>query len=134
MMLGKYGFIRVGEWMIKRGVKSGITFHLDSLMDDRVIYSFVVNKKAKYIGICESINTHLIDRMARYKHMQGAGTNERIAELIRTALQDNKLVEIYALKPPSSDHYKGLNVDLVKGLENSLIAKIKKGWNIANKQ
>ena len=134
MMLRRYGFIRVGAWTIKRGLRSGISFQIDPLKDERVIYAFVVNKKTKYIGICENRKTCLLSRMNRYKSMQGSGTNEHIAKLIRKALQEKKTVEIYALNPQPSKHYKGLSVDLVKGLENPLIAKAKPEWNRANRQ
>ena len=134
MILKRYGFTRVGKWMINRGIRSGISFQIDSLKNERVIYSFVINKETKYIGICENRKTHLIARMNRYKSMQGSGTNEHIAKRIKKALQEKKTVEIYALNPQPSKHYKGLNVDLVKGLENPLIAKIRPKWNRANTQ
>jgi hypothetical protein len=62
--------------------------------------------------------------------MQGAGTNERVANKIKECLEQGKVVKIFALKPESTLLYKGLNVDLIKGLENPLIEKLKPEWNI----
>jgi hypothetical protein len=68
--------------------------------------------------------------MSRYKDLQGAGTNKRIANKIKGCLERGKSVKIFVLKPESTLQYKGLNVDLVKGLENPLIEKLKPEWNI----
>ncbi len=84
----------------------------------------------KYIGVCQNSTTTLKDRMGRYKSLQGAGTNERIAGKIKDCLKDGKTVKISALKPKSTLLYKGLNIDLIKGLENTLIEKLKPEWNI----
>ena len=130
MELGNYGFVKVGEWRLKKDLKSGITFKLDNFENERVIYAFVVEGEAKYIGVCENSTTTLRDRMGRYKSLQGAGTNERIARKIKDCLGREKAVKMFALKPESILQYEGLNVDLVKGLENPLIEKLKPGWNI----
>jgi hypothetical protein len=67
--------------------------------------------------------------MGRYKSMQGAGTNERIATKIKECLEKGEAVKIFALKPELSCDYKGLSVDLVKGLENPLIERLQPEWN-----
>jgi len=115
---------------VKKNLKSGITFKLDNFENERVIYAFVVEGEAKYIGVCENSTTTLRDRMGRYKSLQGAETNKRIARKIEDCLGRGKAVKIFALKPESILQYEGLNVDLVKGLENPLIEKLKPGWNI----
>ncbi|MGB7532680.1 MAG: hypothetical protein WA977_06855 [Halobacteriota archaeon] len=129
MKLNNYGFVEVGEWKFAERLKSGIRFSLNKFEDERVIYAFVVNDETKYIGICEKSTTTLEDRMDRYKSLQGAGTNERIAMDIKDCLKRRKAVKILALKPQSSLHYKGLDVDLVKGLENPLIEELEPKWN-----
>jgi len=68
--------------------------------------------------------------MSRYQSLQGAGTNKRIAYQIKDCLKQGKAVEIFMLKPEPTLQYKGLNVDLVKGLENPLIERLKPEWNI----
>jgi len=132
MELNNYGFSKVGEWGLEKNLKSGITFKLDKFMKERAIYAFVMNDETKYIGVCESSNTTLEDRMGRYKSLQGAGTNKRIAEKIRDCLKRERAVKIFALKPDLllQFKYKDVNIDLVKGLENPLIEKLRPEWNI----
>lgn len=129
MSLYDYKFTRVGHWEKSRTVKSGVTFVLNALKRERVIYSFVINVEPKYIGICEKDTTTLCDRMNRYKNQQGAGTNERISNKIRDELDKGLQVEIYALKPNECIKYMGVKLDLVKGLENPLILEFKPEWN-----
>jgi hypothetical protein len=128
--LTELGFTEVGSWSADSGLKSGIRFSLTLLVNTRSIYAFVVGQDVKYVGICDSMTTTLEDRMMRYQSMAGAGTNKRIAEKIRKALDESKQVAIYAWNPNEQIAYKGLNVDLVKGLENPLIAELKPQWNI----
>jgi len=130
MRLDNYGFVEVGEWKLKEGLRSGITFKLNNFQGERVIYAFVVEGEGKYLGVCENSTTTLRDRMGRYKSLQGAGTNERIARKIKDCLKHGKAVKIFALKPESTLQYKSLNIDLIKGLENPLIEKLRPEWNI----
>ena len=93
-----------------------------------------VDATPKYLGICEKDTTALKDRMGRYKGQLGGGggsisTNERVSNIIRQMLDQGKRVEIYALKPATKDIFMDLQVDLVKGLENPLIASFKPEWN-----
>ena len=129
MKLKNYGFGQVGEWGLKKGLKSGITFELPNFENERAIYAFVVNRKVKYIGVCQNIKTSLKDRMKRYKYWTGDGANERNARKIRNCLKRGKTVKVFALKPESSLRYHGLNVDLIKGLEDDLIHKLSPEWN-----
>ena len=130
MVLSDYGFVEVGKWKLESGLKSGITFELNNFEKDRVIYAFLVNDEVKYVGICANTVTTLKDRLNRYKMRQGAGTNERIANKIKECLKQGKVVKIFALKPESTLLYRGLKVDLIKGLENPLIEKLKPEWNV----
>lgn len=132
MKLSNYGFVKAGKWKLKNSLKSGIAFELYNFQNERVIYAFVVDNKVKYIGICENTRTTLKGRMERYQHFVGAGTNERIAGNIKKCLKQRKEVKILALKPKSELRYEGVYVDLVKGLENPLIEKLKPEWNIKN--
>ncbi|MHC1611594.1 MAG: GIY-YIG nuclease family protein [Candidatus Methanospirareceae archaeon] len=130
MELDNYGFVEVGKWKLKEHLKSGVAFELYSFKEERVVYAFVIDDEAKYIGVCDNTSTTLKNRMSRYQSLQGAGANERIANKIKDCLKRGKAVEIFALKPESTLQYKGLNVDLVKGLENPLIERLKPEWNI----
>lgn len=125
-----YGFVEVGHWHLKESVKSGITFQLSRLRNQRVLYAFTVSDDPKYIGVCEKSTTSLKDRMGRYQSRAGKGTNKRIAKEIRDSLTRGEPVKILALNPEISLRYRDLHVDLVKGLENPLLDKVRPGWNI----
>ncbi|HFE66730.1 MAG TPA: hypothetical protein ENJ93_05660 [Chloroflexi bacterium] len=125
-----FGFQEVGEWSLDGQLKSGVRFHLKHLCDERVIYAYRVNDAVKYIGICDNTETTLKNRMERYQSRTGAGTNARIAGLIKECLEKGQKVKILAWKPETSPNFKGLQIDLVKGLENPLIHKIEPEWNI----
>ncbi len=129
MELSKFGFISAGEWITKATIKSGIAFILTEFAEDRVVYSFVVDGIPKYIGICEKDTTTLKKRMRRYSSKQGTGTNERILAEIKHLLDRGKKVEIHALKPAAEYIYAGLQIDLIKGLENPLIRRLNPEWN-----
>lgn len=137
MELEKYGFVQAGEWILSGGADSGIDSNLVKLKNDRTVYAFVVDDKPKYIGVCEKDTTTLKDRLGRYKYRQGRGrkteggenTNQRNARLIKEHLEAGKPVLIFALKPEFQCEFFDLKVDLVKGLENPLIAKFQPDWN-----
>lgn len=132
----EYGFNEVGKWVLNDRVKSGVTFELNSLTDERVVYAFVVDGVPKYIGICEKGSTTFAERMNRYKSRQGGNgnresTNQRIVRRIKECLIANQSVHIFAVRPDVVYNFVDLIVDLVKGLENPLIAKFKQEleWN-----
>ncbi len=114
---------------LDESLNSDVRFSVASLGDDRVIYAFSVDSEVKYIGICESIYTTLKDRMSRYQGMIGNGTNLKIALCIKDCLRHGKTVEILAWKPDTKIEFKGLKIDLVKGLETPLIRSVKPEWN-----
>ena len=124
------GFVVAGSCVLDRGLKSGVRFSVIALKAARAIYAFCVDKEIKYVGVCDSSGTCLSDRMARYQGLIGAGTNRRIAALLRSALEAGAKVEILAWVPQDPLEVAGLRVDLVKGLENPLIASIEPEWNI----
>jgi hypothetical protein len=124
------GFTEVGSWQADDTLKSGIRFTLTSMHNSRAIYAYVVEQEVKYVGVCDNTTTTLEDRMKRYQSLAGAGTNERIARLIQGELAEGRQVLIYAWAPHEEFHCCDLTVDLVKGLENPLIAKLEPGWNI----
>jgi len=56
-------------------------------------------------------------------------SNQCISELIKAALKEEKVVKIFALVPGESE-YKGLEVDLLRGLEYPLIEQLNRpDWN-----
>jgi len=64
--------------------------------------------------------------------MAGAGTNERIAGLIRSSLEKGSKVHVLGWQPEEGVRITGIEVDMVKGLENPLIRELKPTWNIQN--
>ena len=75
--------------------------------------------------------------MDRYKYRRGRkrktpggeNTNQHKARLIGQYLEAGESVRILALEPGPACKFVDLNVDLVKGLENPLIAKFGPEWN-----
>jgi len=128
VFLTEYGFLEAGEWLLSDGPRSGIDFRLNALKHERVIFAFVVNGEAKYLGICQGSEVTLRDRMDRFKNLVGDGTNERVAVEIRKVLEAGTRVKILAFRPPAMQ-YKGLEVDLVSGLKNTLIQAVSPAWN-----
>lgn len=129
MNLAEIGFREVGEWALDENLKSGVRFLVNELHNERVIYAYTVDGEVRYIGVCDKTTTTLKDRMGRYQSRAGSGTNKRIAELIKECLVEGRVVKILALKPDTEIELKGLKVDLVKGLENPLIRKVRPVWN-----
>ena len=86
MELDNYGFVEVGKWELKEHLNSGVAFELYGFKEERVVYAFVIDDEAKYIGVCDNTSTTLKNRMSRYQSLQGAGTNERIANKIKDCL------------------------------------------------
>ncbi len=118
--LKQYGFEKVGQW--KKGKpKSGISFTLDKFENERVIYTFIIQKRVKYLGICDNYKTNLKDRISRYRSKAGGSTNQKVAEKIADSLLKGHKVEIWALKTQGLRRYKGIEVDCIKGLENPLL-------------
>ena len=129
--LKAYGFKKVGEWELKKDEIRPIFFD-DILKLERVIYAYVVNSRAKYIGICHTENSRL-ERRLRYHRWRNNKKLTSVAEL-RKNLKNKKKVYIFAWKPSNKIKYKWLNVDLISGLEKPLIVRFKTtveygGWN-----
>jgi len=122
MILESYGFVEAGKWHPSGRRKSKIEARLSRLADKRALYAFVVDNEVKYIGICDNPETTLKKRMASQCF------NKCMPELIEKALKANEVVKIFALVPEEFE-YKGLKVDLVRGLEYPLIEQLNSKWN-----
>ncbi len=119
--LQRLGFEEAGECVSDPKLESQVRFDLRAFSDARVIYAFSVDDQVAYIGVCGAQGTTLKSRMARYQALTGAGTNKRVVGHIREALGEKHRVSILAWNPPGQPQIRGLTVDSVKGLENSLI-------------
>src|SRR4030042_4633177 len=107
------------------------------LRDARVLYALVSDREVVYVGICEGKSRTLKNRMNSYRSpgsSSGKGsTNKKVREGIRRLLEAGHSLRIFALDPvahgDSRHGYKGLAVDLVKGLENPMIDAFDPVWN-----
>jgi hypothetical protein len=137
--LESLGFVKIGEWNINGKNNDSIVPSInENYARKRLIYAFVVAKSVKYIGIVKSEKRTLKDRLTEYRtpNTNGKGsTNREIGKKIIDTLKTNS-VEIYAFDPniniPEAYAYMGLQIDLVAGLESSLISKFnlkENGWN-----
>ena len=122
MILESYGFVEAGKWHLAERRKSKIEARLSRFADKRAVYAFVVDNEVKYIGICDNPETTLKKRMGSQRF------NKNMPELIVKALKADEAVKIFALVPEEFK-YKGLKVDLVRGLEYPLIEQLNPKWN-----
>ncbi len=124
------GFEVAGSCSLDKRLRSGVRFTTTRHQHERVIYAFAVDGNVKYIGVCDNTRTRFGTRMARYQGMTGAGTNKRVAGLLKRVLSRGSTVRILAWQPGRVVRVGDLRVDLVKGLENPLIALAAPEWNI----
>jgi len=126
--LKKLGFEYIGFWFEK---KNGIDFRLTKFAQNRCVYAFVVVDEVVYVGVCESFNTTLKQRMMRIVKARGpeGSTSVRLREKIAECLRKGIKVLIYALSPRFRVEYAGVEVDILLGLEHSIIHRHKPLWN-----
>ncbi len=133
--LKRIGFVCAGKWL-KSNKGLGLTYELVlELETANVVYALVFRDKVIYIGIAQAQSEKgkkgLSNRMGAYQSIASRGENSidrKIHNFIRKNLYENsETTEIYALKPDNSiiGDYLGIEIDLVKGLENSLILHFK---------
>ncbi|BAI62287.1 hypothetical protein MCP_2215 [Methanocella paludicola SANAE] len=140
------GFIEIGSWELNN---DGYGIHIEkandyhSLTKNRGIYSFVVEKndtsisyKIKYFGTSEVHDGNIHYRLSKY-HTSNKSPKCKKEKIIERLKAGDK-VKIFVFAPSdelqNNFQYKTLNVDLVRGLEYSLIDKFKtskkiNGWN-----
>ena len=136
------GFKKVGQWKMEKTANKPKPERLDpALWRERVLYAFVVEEDGRqsvaYIGACRCRN--LENRMRHYRNPSKKGSNQKrdrtnleIHNRIKKALEEGNEVWIYAWKPPTRKEEFGnveLEIDMVMGLERSLIQKFKPPWN-----
>jgi hypothetical protein len=128
--LKRLQFSKAGMWVPTSKYK-GIRFVLCKYENDRVIYAFVCNGMVKYIGICQAGQTTLSMRMGYYSSQtsrNGENTNTRIRDKINWEFYRGNDIVIWALKP-TAKKWRGIEIDLVMGLENSLLEQMTPEWN-----
>ena len=122
-----------GQWKLNRDSLS-VEFK-EGYAGSRAIYAFVHKGHVKYVGICQGTNRTLAHRFKEYCKTempivgQSISQNMRIKANIVEVLRLKNAVSIYALKPPKGLAFCGIEIDLVSGLEQSLIDLLKPSWN-----
>ena len=127
MILESYGFVEAGNWHLAERRKGKIEARLSRFTDKRAVYAFVVDNGVKYIGICDNPETTLKKRMGSQRF------NKDMPKRIEKVLNADGVVKIFALVPEEFE-YKGLKVDLVRGLEYPLIEQLNPKWNVELKK
>jgi hypothetical protein len=119
------GFERFGEW--QHGAEHGPHgvgwgFPCPAIPG---VYAFVVDGAVMYVG---SAQRGLRTRLRQYTGSTTLKTAARIRAEIIAALSAGCTVEVYSLTPPQIEWH-GLPVDLVAGIEEGLIRKLRPAWN-----
>ncbi|MCG3209816.1 MAG: hypothetical protein FOGNACKC_03443 [Anaerolineae bacterium] len=121
----EFGFSEVGEWFLN---DDGLDFQLGAFDNELgVLYAFVAGDSVKYIG--KSVRS-LKQRLLGYKNPgPSQKTNRANHGKIIQALASGSSVKIFAFKSDEILFYKGVPIDLVAGLEPTLIDKCQPPWN-----
>lgn len=145
-ILKNVGFKKVGLWKLQSPEKNSrnnntISFYFDTSRDlcystENCAYSFVCNQDVLYIG---KTNQGLARRMAAYSGTSNALnashrdrktlSDRHKVEYLIELLKKNELIEIYALHQLEPLAYKGINLNLIAGIEDPLIEKIRPTLN-----
>lgn len=123
------GFIKVGQWKLKN---DRIQYHLESHQNaTNILYSFVSNGRIKYIG---KTTMHLSKRMYGYQNPgPSQTTNIRTNDKIKNFLLNEQPVDIFILIDDGQYKHGDFKINLVAGLEDTMIDKIKPEWNYLGK-
>jgi len=123
------GFVKAGCWSRDSSGKliADLAVHNTHI---RALYAFVVDEQVMYVG---KTARSLKKRMSNYRNAEGRlnstqVTNVRNSARIAGALNDGKLVEIYAFAAPDMS-YGGFVLDLAAGLEDSIVLMLDPTWN-----
>jgi hypothetical protein len=146
--LERIGFTKIGKWKalesLKNPDKKAYKFRkpIDHEWKDesfiefsakKILYAFVFGEEIKYIG---KTTKGVKERLKWYVdpsitgHSTNKNVNEKIYKLVQPC-ESNKNMDIWVFAPdPDTLKYKGFDLDLAAGLEESLIAKSgTNGWN-----
>ena len=142
------GFKKIGEWKALETLKNPnkkayeLRMPIDHEWVDensiefftaKILYAFVFDEEIKYIG---KTTEGVKKRLKQYvdpsiaDHLTNKNVNEKIYKLVQPC-GSNKNMDIWIFAPnPNNEKYKGFNLDVAAGLEESLIEKNgTNGWN-----
>ncbi|ECG3782371.1 GIY-YIG nuclease family protein [Salmonella enterica subsp. enterica serovar Florida] len=124
--LTEIGFIKVGFWQIRDG---SLKYYLDNRFIDvkNNLYAFVCDGEVKYVGKTTRL---LRNRMYHYSRPSPSqSTNIKNNANIIEMLSKNIAVDILVLPDSGLMHYGQFHLNLVAGLEDSIISVISPEWN-----
>jgi hypothetical protein len=119
------GFEASGTWVLVEARRMCV---LDKHQDHHgILYAFVADGEVLYIG--KSVRS-LRQRMYGYQHpgptqSTNIGNGQRISGLLKRGIA----VVIYALAPDEPVTYRGIEINLAAGLEDTLIHRLNPPWN-----
>ncbi|MFB6158338.1 MAG: hypothetical protein ABEJ95_01615 [Candidatus Nanohalobium sp.] len=121
--LEDYGFVKSGNFYLENGK---VDFDLNANSSKEAVYVITSDGVPMYIG---KTNKTLKTRITGYKNPhESQKTNEKIKEKITEKLESGSEVGIWSLSP-NQISYRGLELDMVRALENPLIQKFDPEWN-----
>lgn len=121
------GFREVGAWKLN-GQRPSYSLEAEATSYN-VLYAFVRGDEVLYVG---KTTIALRDRMYQYQRPgPSQRTNIRVNGLLGALLADEKSIGIYALPDDGSMEYRGFNLNLAAGLEDSVIRELRPKWNKA---
>ncbi len=123
------GFIKYGECDIQNNT---LAFKLTKESSiSNFLYAFVVKTEVRYIGK----STQSI-----YKRLNGSKnpgttqrTNIRVKGLLSNTIGDGKKVDIYVFVQKEKAFYRGFEINIAAGLEDTIIRIFQPSWNISGK-
>ena len=128
--LVRIGFEYVGEWLLEnKTVKHHLSKHNST---KKIVYAFATQGRILYIG--KSVRS-VSQRLNGYSTPGPTqSTNIKNHQNITKLLGEGKRVEIYVFAPSEDEIiYRGIQLNLAAGLEDSLITKFQPIWNTAGK-
>jgi hypothetical protein len=123
------GFNESGEWMLNfKKLILKLNKNVET-RDGNVLYAFIGGDSNEILYIGQT-SMGLAKRMTGYKTPgRTQVTNKRVNGFIKEYLKSNK-IKIYSfIDEDDQRNYKGFDVNIVAGLEGSVISKTKPKWN-----
>lgn len=122
----KIGFRRFGAWVAD---EDDIKVELQNFPANKeVLYAFGIGEELCYIG---KTTQGIVKRLRGYRKPGGTQfTNIRLNGLIKAAIAEGKVVEVYVWAGDDLLSYGGFKINLSAGLEDSLIETLSPPWNM----
>jgi hypothetical protein len=121
------GFVEVGFWKQKDGK---LTLHSDWSDQTQLVYAFVVDDNAKYVGVTVR---KFCERMRGYsKAHELQPSNIRLRDLMLKELQTSDKIKIFSIIPEQII-CQGWSIEPAMSLENWMIRNFYLPWNVKGK-